>query len=80
MVWAAISESWRSPFIFVREGAKVNANSYIMDILTPAISEMKKHFKNDHFTFQQDGVPSHMANKTQEWCEAHFPAFWNKEM
>ena len=29
MVWATISESWRSPLVFVKEGAKINANSYI---------------------------------------------------
>ena len=36
MVWAAVSESWKFPLIFVKEGAKINANSYIDDILTPA--------------------------------------------
>jgi len=80
MVWAAISESWRSPLIFVKEGAKINAKSYIEDILTPVQVEMKKHFKDRPFTFQQDGAPSHTANKTQDWCERHFPAFWRKEL
>ena len=41
---------------------------------------MKKHFKDDFFTFQQDGVPSHTANKTQDWCESHFPAIWRKKL
>ena len=72
MVWATISENWRSTFIFVKEGTKLNANLYIEDILTPAHVEMKKHFKNDPFTFQQDSAPSHTANKTQDWCESHF--------
>ena len=36
MVWAAISESWRSSLLFVKKGAKVNAKSYIEDILTPS--------------------------------------------
>ena len=80
MVWAAISESWRSPLIFVKEGAKIDANSYIEDILTPAHIEMKKHFKNRSFIFQQYGAPSHTANKTQDWCESHFPAFWRKDL
>ena len=52
IVWAAISENWRSALIFVKEGTKLNANSYIEDILTPAHVEMKKHFKDDFFTFQ----------------------------
>ena len=75
MVCTAIFENWRSSLIFVKEGAKLNANSYIQDILTPAHVEMKKHFKDDPFTFQQDSAPSHTANKTQDWCESDFPAF-----
>ena len=80
MVWAAISENWRSPLIFVKEDAKLNTNSYIQDILTPAHVEMKKHFKDHPFTFQQDGAPSHTANRTQDCCENHFLAFWRKEL
>ena len=80
MVWAAISENWKSTLIFVKEGTKLNANSYIEDILTPAHVEMKKHYKDDPFTFQQDGAPSHTINKTQDWCESHFPAFCRKEL
>ena len=41
---------------------------------------MKKHFRDEVFTFQQDGAPSHTANKTQTWCEHHFPRFWRKEL
>ena len=51
MVWAAISENWRSTLIFVKKGTKLHANSYIEDILTPAHVEMKKYFKDDPFTF-----------------------------
>lgn len=80
MVWAAISKTWKSPLIFVPQGAKVNTNSYIELILTPALQEAKKHFKNRPFTFQQDGAPSHTSNKTQKWCQDNFPRFWSKEL
>ena len=80
MVWAGVSKTWKSSLIFVKEGAKVNTNVYIDDILTPALCEMKKHFKNDKFTFQQDGAPSHTSNRTQEWCRANFPNFWSKDL
>ena len=80
MVWAAVSKTWKSPLIFVKEGVKVNTNVYIDEILTPALREMKKHFKNREFTFQQDGTPSHTSKKTQEWCQANFPKFWSKEL
>ena len=53
------------PFSSLLEGAKVNANSYIMDILTPALVQMKKYFRDEVFTFQQDGAPLHSANKIQ---------------
>ena len=28
--------------------------------------------------FQQDGAPAHNAAKTQEWCRANLPGFWEK--
>ena len=64
MVWGAISKSWKSPLIFVKEGVKV----------------MKEKFKNKSFTFQQDSVPSHTSKKTHKWCEEHFPSFWTKDL
>ena len=57
MVWAAVSKTWKSPLIFVKQGAKVNTNVYIDDILAPALRDMKEHFKNEDFTIQQDGAP-----------------------
>ena len=41
---------------------------------------MKKHFRDEVFTFQQDGAFSHTANKIQTWCEHYFPRFWRKEL
>ena len=80
MVWGAISKSWKSPLIFVKEGVKVNTDSYVNDILTPALASMKEKFKNKSFTFQQDGAPSHTSKKTQKWCEEHFHSFWTKDL
>ena len=65
MVWAATSKTWKSPLIFVPQGAKLNTNSYIELILTPALEEAKKHFKNMPFTFQQDEAQSHTSKKTR---------------
>ena len=80
MVWGAISKSWKSPLIFVKEGVKVNTDSYVNDILTPAPTSMKEKFKNKSFTFQQDSVPSHTSKKMQKWCKEHFPSFWTKDL
>ena len=79
MVWAAISQTWKSPLIFVPQGAKVNTKAYIETILTPALQAAKKHFKDKPFIFQQHGAPSHTSKKTQKWCQDHFPGFWSKE-
>ena len=64
MVWAAVSKDWKSPLIFVKQGAKVNKNVYIDDILAPALRDMKEHFKNGDFTFQQDSAPTHTSNSS----------------
>ena len=61
MVWTIIFKPWKSPLIFVPQDAKVNTNPYIETILTPALQEAKKHFKNKPFTFQQYGASSHMS-------------------
>ena len=29
-------------------------------------------------TFQQDGATAHPARKTQDWCNANFPGFWER--
>ena len=80
MVWAAVSKTWKSPLIFIKQGTKLNTNAYIENILIPASQAIKKHFGSKNFTFQQDGAPSHTFGKTQACCRANFPSFWSKEM
>ena len=57
MVWAAVSKTWKSPLIFVKKSANVNTNAYIDDILTLALREMKKHFKNKEFLSNRTALP-----------------------
>ena len=81
MVWAAVSKTWRSPLIFVEQGAKIDAKCYVENILTPMLESAKAHFSEDTlWTFQQDGATSHTANVSQNWCHDHLPRFWSKEM
>ena len=75
MVWAAVSKTWKFPLIFVKQGAKVSTNVYIGDNLTPALRDIKEHFKSGDFTFLQDGAPSHTSNKTQAWGRDNYPRF-----
>ena len=80
MVWAAVSETWKSPLIFVPQGVKVTADLYISDVLKPMTEAANAHFRHWKWTFQQDGAPAHTANVTQEWCSLHLPGFWPEEL
>ena len=45
MVLATILKIWKSPIIFVPQGAKVNTNAYIETILIPALKQPKNTSK-----------------------------------
>ena len=53
MVWAAVSKTWKLPLIFVEPKTKINKECYSKKILSLVLIKMKKHFKNEVFTFQQ---------------------------
>lgn len=80
MVWAAVSETWKSPLIFVEENCKINAKVYIETILKPMHKQAMEHFGNEAlWTFQQDGATAHTANISQRWCSENLQRFWQKE-
>jgi hypothetical protein len=53
---------------------KINADSYIQNVLPIALEEGKKLMGNN-WLFQQDGASAHTAKKTQEWCHNNFHSF-----
>ena len=68
MVWKAVTESVRSPLVFVEQGVKLNQENYQNDILVDSLLPWaKEHFKKCRRTFQLDLSSSHGAKKTQEW-------------
>lgn len=80
MVWAAVSESGKSPLVFVPQGVKINREVYIRDILEASLKPWAaNHFRDQHWTFQQDGATSHTARETQQWCQNNCPGFITKE-
>ena len=79
MVWAAVTESGRSPLVF-DQGTKYNQQNYRDDILVGALLPWaREHFKNRPWSFQQDSAPSHEAKNTQEWLSKNVPHFITKE-
>ena len=80
MVWAAITESGRSPLIFVEQGVKLNQENYRNNILVSSLLPWaKEHFKKRPWTFQQDSAPSHGAKKMRKWLSVNVPNFISKE-
>ena len=77
MVCAAITAIDRSPLIFVPSGMKLNRQHYISDILEAEL--LPKHFDGAPWTLQQDSAPSHYSKMTQNWIQAHIPAFISKD-
>ena len=58
--------SYLCPLIFVSEGAKINTECYLSNIMMPMLTEAQKCFKSCKRTFQKDGAPSHTSKRTQE--------------
>lgn len=70
-MWCGIlARSTLSP-IFVKPGAKINANYYIEEVLKPFIKDAKRLYPNSTYLFQQDSAPSHRVKKTVEFLEAN---------
>ena len=80
MVWEAVTQSVRSPLVFVEQGVKLNQENYQNDILVGSLLPWaKEHFKKRSRTFQRDSAPSHGAKKTQEWLyQPMFPTSFPK--
>ncbi len=80
MVWAGITAEGKAPLVFVPPGVKVNAQFYIKSVLEEAVLPWSREmFKNEPWTFMQDGAPSHTAKVTQDWLKKSFPGFLTKE-
>ena len=68
MVWGGISANSRANLVFVPQGVKINAQTYLDLILEKEIKcAGRRLFKNHPWIFQQDSAPAHRANLTQEW-------------
>ena len=64
MMWAPVRIL--EVIIFVEQEVKINTDLYNNYSLVPIFKEIKKHFKYQPFTFQQDGAPSPTSIKTED--------------
>ena len=75
MVWAAVTATGRSPFLFVPTGVKLNSERYVSDILEGCLLPLaEQHFKDEPWTLQQDSAPSHGLKFTQSWILRKIPS------
>ena len=81
MVWAAVTESVRSPLVFVEQGVKLNQENYQNDILVGSlIPWAKKHFKKTSLDVStRFGTVTRSQKEAQEWLLANVPNFISKE-
>ncbi|CAF1341402.1 unnamed protein product [Adineta ricciae] len=77
MVWLGACSKGITPLVIFDKGT-VNHESYIKKALPAALRNGNKVF-GDNWTFQQDGAKPHQHHLTQQWCEANFPSFINKD-
>ena len=74
MVFAAITtDGHKSLIIFVKANTKINSDIYIEILKEKIYSWALSIYGKGLFVFQQDGAPSHTAQKTQEWLTVNFP-------
>ncbi|EYC05389.1 hypothetical protein Y032_0082g1553 [Ancylostoma ceylanicum] len=75
-VWAGITESGRTPLVFLGKGFEMNAELYRSFVLETLLKPWaKKHFGNARWMFQQDSAPCHTALSTQSWLRDKVPDF-----
>lgn len=77
MVWAGITSFGKTPLIFVERGVKINAQVYQQVILRDVVVPWCRH---RNIVLQQDWAPAHGARTTKEFCDAHFPGWWGKDL
>ena len=77
MVFAAVTkDGHKSLIIFVEANTKINSDIYIEILKDKIYPWVLSIYGKGLFVFQQDGVASHTAQKTQEWLTVNFPGFW----
>lgn len=77
MVWLGACSKGISPLVIFKDGTMDHAR-YIREVLPVALKYGNDVLGND-WIFQQDGAKPHTHHLSQQWCESHFPAFFDKD-
>ena len=56
---------------------KADMGELIQDMVKPWMDGVAR---GRPYVWQLDGAPAHNANRTQDWCRANLPHFWEKEL
>uniref|UniRef100_A0A0K2UM97 Uncharacterized protein n=1 Tax=Lepeophtheirus salmonis TaxID=72036 RepID=A0A0K2UM97_LEPSM len=79
MVWAAVTETGKSPLVFVPARVKINTKEYISTIMEKRLIPWdQQHSSMNHMTFPQDCVSFHTSRETLRRYEASLSGFWDK--
>ncbi len=80
MVWAGVTSEFRTKLVFVPLGAKINKEQHNTLILDDVVTPFgRSKFRNEHWTFQQDGAPAHTANVSQAWFRSELSDFISRD-
>ena len=77
----AISRRGKLPLVFIEKNVKINAAYYKTKVLEKVVAATFRDLHGkDHYVFQQDGAPAHMANIVQAWCRENLTDFLDKTL
>ena len=80
-IWAAVTETGKSPLLFVPFGVKLNSQRYIADILENCLLPWaKKHFQGLPWSLQQNFALVHASKITQSWNQRKISSFISNEV
>ena len=68
------------PPIFIPEGLNVTSEVYIKQLRYKVLPWLKKAYPQRNYVFQQDGALPHTANKSRDFLNRNFAAFWDKDL
>lgn len=79
MVWCGLTINGATRVHFVEPGDKIDQIYYRNRIMRHAKREGNRLFGHRDWVYQQDGAPSHTANKTQAWCATNLELYLPKQ-